>query len=300
MRDFVRERVDEMFASGKMLCAETVLGLIAELGGEDPKQYVRLATGFCSGVSRTCGQCGAVSGAIMGIGLFAGRHSSADEVDPAYHLVQEFLHRFRKRYGTINCLELTGCDFASPEGQARFKEEGLIDQCRDYAAFAVATSLELLGDEGWIEDRLAMVNARLGPCGLSCGHCLAFAGGRIQRLSRELGTALGDNFGVYAERFVAMNPVFARYAAFRELLDFLGEGSCGGCRKQGCLFKDCRVTACVKEHKVDYCFECTEFPCEKHGMPEGLAERWRSNNETMKEIGVEAWYAGCNARPRYP
>jgi len=81
---------------------------------------------------------------------------------------------------------------------------------------------------------------------------------------------LGENFGGYAARFVGMNPVFEGYEGFAEILEFFAAGSCGGCRKQGCLFQACRVKDCVREHGVDFCFECGEFPCERHGFPEGL------------------------------
>ena len=111
---------------------------------------------------------------------------------------------------------------------------------------------------------------------------------------------LGDNFAVYAKRFEGMNPVFKKYSAFREKLDLFAAGSCSGCREKGCLFKDCKVTACVREKGVDYCYQCDEFPCDRHGMPAGLAERWLANNEKMKEIGPDEWFNGCKDKPRYP
>lgn len=300
MIDYVEHRVEALFGPGKFMCAETVLTVIAEMGGEDPSKFVRLATGFCSGVSRTCGQCGAVSGAVMGIGLFAGRTTFEEDVDPAYHLIQELLDRFKSKYASINCFELINCDFATPEGQAKFKEDGLLTNCREFAVFTASTALELLREEGYIEEERAMLNSQLGPCGLSCGQCLAYRGGPIQRLSEELGSALGENFSEYAKRFEGMNPVFRNYEGFKELLEFFASGSCGGCREKGCMFKDCKVTLCVREHGVDFCFQCAQFPCERHGMPEGLAQRWQKNNETMKKVGIPAWFTGCRNRPRYP
>lgn len=300
MSNFVKDQVVELFGEGQLFCAETVLKIIADAGGEDSVPYIRMATGFCSGVSRTCGQCGAVSGAIMGIGLFAGRTEPGGEYEPAYVLVQDFLDRFTKKCGSINCYELVGCDFSTPEGREQFKEKGLIQDCVQYAVVAIETALELLREHGYISQHKELINARLGPCGLSCGQCLAFMGGPIQSLSSQLSDNLGDNFAEYAKRFEAMNPVFENYDSFKDMLDFFASGSCAGCREHGCLFKDCRVTSCIKEHGVDFCFQCDEFPCDRHGMPAGLAERWKSNNEAMKEKGVEAWYCGCKDRPRYP
>lgn len=144
------------------------------------------------------------------------------------------------------------------------------------------------------------IRRELAPCGLMCGKCLAFAGGPIQRLSAKLAGELGDNFAAYAERFKAMNPVFEDYEQFREMLDFFAQGSCGGCRESGCLFKDCKVTGCAKDMGVDYCFQCDEFPCDRHGMPEALAGRWKANNEAMAKEGVAAYYERCKDKPRYP
>jgi hypothetical protein len=84
------------------------------------------------------------------------------------------------------------------------------------------------------------------------------------------------------------------------MLDFLASGSCTGCRDAGCLFKACAVPGCIKEHGVDYCFQCNEFPCQNHGMPAPLAERWRINNETMRDTGPNAYFFTAQVKPRYP
>ena len=49
----------------------------------------------------------------------------------------------------------------------------------------------------------SLVNKHLGPCGLHCGKCFAFAEGEIHQLSQQLEKALG-NFDVYAQRFTEM------------------------------------------------------------------------------------------------
>lgn len=300
MSDFVKNRVVELFGEGKLYCAEAVLKVIAEAGGKDSDGLICMATGFCSGVSRTCGQCGAVSGAVMGIGLYAGRTAAEQDQDPAYAMVQEFLERFNEKFKSINCFELIECDFATKEGQEKFKKKRLLRKCILFAIFAAETALSILREQGYLPTQEDFIKSRLAPCGLSCGKCLAYAGGPIQQLSLALGEELGDNFTAYAERFEGMNPVFKKYPAFREMLDFFGTGSCSGCWEKGCLFKDCKVTVCVREKGVDYCYQCDEFPCDRHGMPAGLAERWLANNKKMEEIGPAEWFYGCKDKPRYP
>ncbi|ADU61160.1 MAG: C-GCAxxG-C-C family protein [Pseudodesulfovibrio sp.] len=300
MLDHQKSVVADLFGSGALYCAEIALKLIAEAGGRDPGPLTPMATGFCSGMARSCGQCGAVSGAVMGIGLFAGRPAPGGEHDPAYALTQEFQDRFRTAFGSINCHDLTGCDFATPEGQAQFREQNVKSRCIEFVVLAVDTALDLLRDSGHLPAEADFVRSRLAPCGLLCSSCLAFDGGPIQQNARALQAALGDNFAAYAERFAAMNPVFGDYPAFRRLLDYLASGSCTGCREAGCLFKSCGVTACVRERSLDYCFQCADFPCDHHGMPGPLAERWQANNEAMRALGPAPWFFTRHPKPRYP
>ncbi len=140
----------------------------------------------------------------------------------------------------------------------------------------------------------------LGPCGLNCGKCLAFAGGDIQRTAEDLKHLLGDNFAAYASRFSGMDPVFTNYPVFSEFLDHLTGGTCKGCRKGECLFKACQVKDCIKEKEVDFCFQCDQFPCDRHGFPEGLEKRWQKNNRMMKELGMKGYYERIKDEPRYP
>ena len=140
----------------------------------------------------------------------------------------------------------------------------------------------------------------VAPCGLRCDNCLASPGGEIHRHAKALSELLGFNFSAYAERLGRMNPVFENYPGFRDLVEFLAAGSCGGCRTGGCLFEGCRIPDCSKEHGVDYCFQCSEFPCDKSGFPLDLEVRWRRNNEKMRDMGVAAYFELIKDKPRYP
>lgn len=95
-----------------------------------------IATGFCSGIARTGGMCGAVSGGVMAIGLTLGRSSPSDVLDPCYHAVRAFLERFSIRFEALSCLELTGVQLGTPEGQAAFKEKKQIERCTEYVGEA--------------------------------------------------------------------------------------------------------------------------------------------------------------------
>ena len=132
----------KLFKSG-YFCAESVLSAIAESLDIRSELIPKIATGFCSGISRTGGMCGAVSGAIMGISLATGRSSPAEFVEHTYTLSQKLISCFEKQHGSVNCRQLTGCDLATDEGQQHFRENNLMERCHQYAADAtrIATSL---------------------------------------------------------------------------------------------------------------------------------------------------------------
>lgn len=142
---------------------------------------------------------------------------------------------------------------------------------------------------------------KFGPCGLLCEKCFAYEKGSIKYHAELLKANLGD-FDIYAQRFVTLleNPVFIKYQNFKEMLNLFSEGSCMGCRKQDChLFKACGVKQCSKDKKVDYCYQCNDFPCNNTGFDENLKRRWLTINEKMREVGLESYYNEIKDKPRY-
>lgn len=143
--------------------------------------------------------------------------------------------------------------------------------------------------------------AAIAPCGLNCSKCFAKKDGEIQKNASSLKDNLG-NFDIYAERFSTLlsNSAFELYPQFKEFLAFASEGQCEGCRIEVCqLFKDCNVRTCAKEKKVDFCYECPEFPCKKTGFDLHLERRWLANQKRIKEIGIEDYYNEQNLKSRY-
>ncbi|WP_031479515.1 DUF3795 domain-containing protein [Maridesulfovibrio frigidus] len=142
----------------------------------------------------------------------------------------------------------------------------------------------------------------VAPCGLDCSRCLGCSEGNVADHAQAISEVMGDNFQIYADRLKAFNPAMEEYSSFRALLDSLAKPSCGGCRSENrtCL-PSCKVSECVREKKIEFCFECDNFTdCESTGLPESLFERWKNNNIIMKEIGVDNYMKGLAERPRYP
>jgi C_GCAxxG_C_C family probable redox protein len=145
MSEQASQRSLELFRSG-FFCAESVLQAIAESQGIQSDLIPRIATGFCSGISRTGGMCGAVSGAIMGINLAAGRDLPTESLEVCYTLTQQLIRHFEEQYGSVTCRQLMGCDLATEAGQRYFMENHLMDRCLEYAADATGMAVSLIAE----------------------------------------------------------------------------------------------------------------------------------------------------------
>jgi C_GCAxxG_C_C family probable redox protein len=106
----------------------------------------RIATGFCSGIARTGGMCGSVSGGIMAIGLKLGRNEPGDDIDPCYQAVQTFIEKFSSKYNALSCMDLTCVDLSTPDGQVAFRIKGQIHLCTEYVEYATQTVMEILSN----------------------------------------------------------------------------------------------------------------------------------------------------------
>ena len=122
-----KDEATKLFKSGYN-CSQAVLGVFCEELGLDKKTALKIATGFGGGL-RNGEVCGAVSGAMMALGLKKG-YDTAEDVDrknAAYSLTKEFINRFKEKNETILCKELLGYDLSNQEQLAIIKDKGLFD-----------------------------------------------------------------------------------------------------------------------------------------------------------------------------
>jgi len=142
------------------------------------------------------------------------------------------------------------------------------------------------------------IKSFLAPCGLNCMKCQMYSEGDIKRHSAELQTLLGA-FDSYAERFSKFLSIYQNYPAFKQLLAHFSQANCKGCRRGDCKYPNCGVATCHRQKGVDFCFQCSDFPCEKSNFDPNLHERWLRMNRRMRELGVEAYYEETKDQPRY-
>jgi len=141
----INQKGKELFSSG-LYCAESVLKVIADEENIDSPLIPGIATGFCSGMSRTCNMCGALTGGILALNMVFGRNSSEESVEENYKAVQSLINMFENEFGTTNCQELLGCDLGSEKGQEEFNENNLHLKCREYTGKVAELAHEIIGD----------------------------------------------------------------------------------------------------------------------------------------------------------
>jgi len=133
------QQAGELFLSGYN-CAQSVLLSFADDLKFSKELAQKMAAGFGGGMGKQQGTCGAVTGAIMVLGLLKGEEvNNNDELKTAsYGSVKELSRDFVAAFKTTQCRELIGCDLNTPEGAAKFKEEKIMETvCADCVRKAV-------------------------------------------------------------------------------------------------------------------------------------------------------------------
>jgi len=109
------EKAKKQFEKG-FSCAPAVLSAYAERLGLEEALALKIACGFGGGIGRMGRTCGAVTGAVMVIGLKHGQADANDEESRqrTHKLVKEFIDRFVTLHGSIECKELINYDLSDP------------------------------------------------------------------------------------------------------------------------------------------------------------------------------------------
>jgi len=103
-------------------CAQSVLAACGPALGLDRETCLRMTAALGGGLARSGNACGAVTGALMAIGLAcAGTLPTPESKELAYGPAGVFLARWRERHGSLQCRELAGCDVSTPEGLQAFR-----------------------------------------------------------------------------------------------------------------------------------------------------------------------------------
>jgi C_GCAxxG_C_C family probable redox protein len=140
------EEAISLFKKG-FRCSQAILSTYGIEFGLDQELALKIASPFGGGIGSLGNTCGAVTGAIMVLGLKYG-HSKVGEMkkkEKANEIAREFVEKFNSRNGSIMCKELLDCDISTPEGRNKAIEEKLfIEICPNLVRDSAEILEELL------------------------------------------------------------------------------------------------------------------------------------------------------------
>jgi C_GCAxxG_C_C family probable redox protein len=130
-------------------CAESVFSAFLEGDVPFSPESVCLATGFGGGMGATHKTCGAVTGAIMAMGLYLGRRDPLGDPDheashaamqrEIYPVFGDMVCKMEQELGTLVCAELT----SGHEGPGRRAHcRGIVGACASLCAKQIADALD--------------------------------------------------------------------------------------------------------------------------------------------------------------
>jgi C_GCAxxG_C_C family probable redox protein len=128
-------------------CSSAVFSSFSEELGLDSETAKKISCGFGAGISKTGNICGAVSGAIMVIGLKYGKTKEGDDAatEKTRALVRKFIQEFTEHHGSVNCTELLGYNLSNPAEYEKARDSKLfVTKCPELVGDAAAILEKIL------------------------------------------------------------------------------------------------------------------------------------------------------------
>jgi C_GCAxxG_C_C family probable redox protein len=135
------------FADG-FACTPAVFTVFGKEMGLSEDQCLKIGCAFGGGMARNQYTCGAVTGALMVLGLHFGRGSEdgIEKKDFTYEKTNEFFKEFINRHGAILCKDLLqGLNMNDPEDKKKIEDLKLFQTvCVNYVRDAVEIAERLI------------------------------------------------------------------------------------------------------------------------------------------------------------
>jgi C_GCAxxG_C_C family probable redox protein len=141
------DRAESLFREG-FACSQAVLMAFAPGLGLEGRQAALVASAFGGGMARHGWTCGALTGALMALGLHGGYTSAEDTAtkDALYARVQALVARFEERHGATACRQLTGANMLDAAERQAASDRGVFTTvCPQLVRTAAALVAEELG-----------------------------------------------------------------------------------------------------------------------------------------------------------
>ena len=141
----IRESAEECMRNGDFACSETVMKVIRdEFAPHISDDVIAMASGFPGGIGGSGCTCGAVSGAVMALGMFFGRKKPKDpQAETIQKLSKELHDWFTKEHKQVCCRFLTrGMEHGSEEHMRHC--ETLTGKVAEETARIIAREMKIL------------------------------------------------------------------------------------------------------------------------------------------------------------
>jgi C_GCAxxG_C_C family probable redox protein len=147
-REDVQERA-KSYAEKGYLCSEAVLLSLADCFGIQNDLIPKIATGFGAGIARSGMVCGAVSGAVIGLGIRFGRSTPGDTRSKRpYWFSKELVKAFKDEYQNLECPKLLKLDLDKEEEYKLYSERKYwATRCREYIITAAGLAYDIAAKE---------------------------------------------------------------------------------------------------------------------------------------------------------
>lgn len=141
------EKAVEYFRN-RFNCSQSVFTVFGTEKGISEDISLKVSCAFGGGMGRQQHTCGAVTGALMALGLKYGKalNDPEEKKQQTYALTREFFQKFTELNGSVNCkVLLDGFDMNDPDDHKTIMDRKLFDiKCEKYVADAVKITEKLM------------------------------------------------------------------------------------------------------------------------------------------------------------
>ncbi len=121
------ERTVQLFANG-LNCSQAILTVFGEQYGLAPNMVERIGRPLGGGMGRMAKTCGAITAAVLILGLAKDHQDEAEARKVSFSHVQELFRRFEAKHGTTECKSLLGADMSTEAGLKKVQVEKLVSK----------------------------------------------------------------------------------------------------------------------------------------------------------------------------
>ena len=146
MTDDVSTKAMDLF-DGKYNCAQAVFKAVLEHKGIILDKATDIASGFGGGITYSGQQCGAISGALMALGVLIGESISdvREHKAETYRFSKEFHKRFNEKFCSILCDALVDVDMSDNDARKKAIDDGVFSEiCPKFVGWSAETVLDIV------------------------------------------------------------------------------------------------------------------------------------------------------------